>query len=73
MQCILGVTRGELRNTQHKRIAEPNKSQLPMDSAFTAGAQELLDTNDVPIAYANINPTRCKLVHPDICPFNSSE
>ena len=63
LQRILGVARDELHDAQHKQTAEANKLQRQIDPAITAGAKVFLDTNDLPIAYANINPMRRELVH----------
>jgi hypothetical protein len=63
LQRILGVAKDELRNAQDKQTAEANKSGHPIDPAITAGAKVFLDTKDLPITYANVNPTRRKLVH----------
>jgi hypothetical protein len=69
LQRILGVARDELRDTQDKQTAEANKSRCPINPAITAGAKLFLDTNDLPITYANVNPTQCKLVHRFIGPY----
>jgi hypothetical protein len=63
LQRILGVARDELRDAQDNQMAEANKSRRPIDLAITASAKVFLDTKDLPITYANVNPTRCKLVH----------
>jgi len=68
LQHILGVARDELRNGQDVQMAEANKSRRPIDPAITAGAMVLLDSQDLPITYANVNPTRDKLVHQFIGP-----
>jgi hypothetical protein len=57
LQRILGVAKDELRNAQDKQTAEANKSGHPIDPAITAGAKVFLDTKDLPITYANVNPT----------------
>jgi len=44
-------------------------SQHPIGSAITAGANVFLDTKDLPITYTNVNPTRCKLVHGYVSPY----
>jgi hypothetical protein len=69
LQRILGVTRDELRHAQDKQTAEANKSRHPLDPVITASAKVFLDTKDLPIAYANVNPTRRKLVHGFIGPY----
>jgi len=38
-------------------------SQRPIHPAITTGAEVFIDTQDLPITYANVNPTRPKLVH----------
>jgi len=69
LQRILGVGRDELRDAQDIQTAEANKSRRPIDPAITAGANVFLDTKDLPITYANVNPTRRKLVHLYIGPY----
>jgi hypothetical protein len=59
----VGVARDELRDAQDKQMAEANKSQRPIDPAIPAGAKVFLDTKDLPITNANVNPTRRKLVY----------
>jgi len=63
LKRILGVARDELRDAQDKQTGEANKSRRAIDAAITAGAKVFLDPKDLPITYANVNPTRCKLVH----------
>ena len=69
MQRIFGVARDELRDAQDKQAAQANESQCQIDPAITAGAKVFLDTEDLPITYANVNPTQHKLVHPYIGPY----
>jgi len=69
LQRIFGVARDELRDAQDKQTAEANKSRRPIDPAITAGAKVFLDTKDLPITYTNVNPTRRKLVHRYIGPY----
>jgi hypothetical protein len=69
LQRILGVSRDELRDAQDKQTAEATKSRRPITPAITAGAKVFSDTKDLPITYANVNPTRCKLVHRYIGPY----
>jgi len=63
LQGILGVASDELHDAKDKQMAEANESQRPIDPAITASAKVFLYTQDLPIAYANVNPTRRKLVH----------
>jgi hypothetical protein len=70
LQRNLGVDRAELRDAQVNQTAETNMSQCPIDPAITASAKVFLDTNDLPITNANVNPTRHKLVHHYIGPYN---
>jgi hypothetical protein len=65
----LGVARDELRDAQDIQTAEANKSRRPIDPAITTGGKVFLDTKDLPITYANVNPTRHKLVHRYIGPY----
>jgi hypothetical protein len=58
----------ELHDAQDKQMAEANKSRRPINSAITTGAKVFLDTKDLPITYAKVNPTRRKLVHHYIGP-----
>jgi hypothetical protein len=69
LQRILEVSRDELRDAQDQQMAEANKSRSPIDPAITAGAKVFLDTKDLPVTYANVNPTRRKLVHRYIGPY----
>jgi len=69
LQRILAVARDELRDAQDKQTAEAKKTRRPIDPAITASVIVFLDTNDLPITYANVNPTRRKLVHRDIGPY----
>jgi hypothetical protein len=69
LQRIFGVPRDELRNDQDEQTAEANKSRRPIDPTITTGANIILDTNDLPITYANVNPTQRKLVHCYIGPY----
>jgi len=69
LQLILGVARDELHNAQDEQTAEVNKSRRPIDPTITAGAKVFLDTQDLPITYANVNPTRRELVHRYIGPY----
>jgi hypothetical protein len=69
LQRILGVARDELRDAQDLQTAEANNSQRPIDPAITVCAKGFLDTKDLPITYANVNPTRRKLVHCYIGPY----
>jgi len=69
LQRILGVARDELRYAQDKETAEANKSRCPIDPAITTGANLCLDTKDLPISYANVNPTGHKPVHRDVGPY----
>jgi hypothetical protein len=69
LQRILGLARDELRDAQDIQMAEANKSRHPIDPAINAGARVFLDTKDLPITYANGNPTRRKLVHRHIGPY----
>jgi hypothetical protein len=69
LQRILGVARAELRDAQDKQTAEANTSQRPTDPTITACAKVFLDTKDLPITYANVNPTRCKLGDRYIRPY----
>jgi len=57
LQRILGIARDELRDAQDKQTAEANKLQHPIDPTITAGAKVFLDPTDLPITYANVNPT----------------
>ena len=68
LQRILGVARDELHDAQDSQMAEAIKSPHPIDPAITAGAKVYLDTKDLPITYANVNPTRGNLVHRYIGP-----
>jgi hypothetical protein len=65
----LGVARDELRDAQDIQMAEGNKSRCPIDPAITAGGKVFLDSKDLPITYANVNPTRHMLVHRYIGPY----
>jgi len=69
LQSIFVVTRDELREVQDKQTAEANKSWCPIDPDITAGAKVFLDTKDLWITYANVNPTWRKLVHRYIGPY----
>jgi transposase InsO family protein len=69
LQRILGVARDQLHDAQDEQTAEANKSRRPIDPAITAGAKVFLDTKDLPITYANVNPTRRKLIHRYIGPY----
>jgi hypothetical protein len=69
LQHILGVGRDELSDAQDERMAEANKSRRPIDPAIAAGTNVFLDTKDFPITYANVNPTRRKLVYHYIGPY----
>jgi len=57
LQRILGVAGDELHDAQDKQTAQANKSRRPIDPAITAGAKVFLDTKDLPITYANVDPT----------------
>lgn len=62
-QHILGVARDGLRDAQDNPKAEANMSHGPINPAITAGASVFLDSEDLPIRYANFSPMRRKLVH----------
>jgi len=68
LQRILGVGKDELRDRKDKQTAEADMSRRPIDPAISAGGKEFPGTKDVPMKYANVNPTRRKLVHRDIGP-----
>jgi hypothetical protein len=57
LQRILGVAWDELRHAQDEQTAEANKSRCPIEPAITASAKVFSDTKDLPITYANVNPT----------------
>jgi len=63
LQWIVVVARDELYDAREKQMVEAIKSRPPIDSSITAGAKVFLDTKDLPIIYANVNPTRLNLVH----------
>jgi hypothetical protein len=63
LQCIMGVTKDDLCDAQDKLTVEAVNSGHPIDPIITAGAKEVLHTKDLQVTYANINPTRPKLVH----------
>jgi hypothetical protein len=65
----LGVVRDQLHDVNDEQTVEANKLRCPFDPAITAGAKVFLDTKDLPITYANVNPTRRKLVHCYIGPY----
>ena len=65
----MGVGRDELHDAQDKQTAEASKSWRPIDPAITPGAELFLDPKDLPITYANVNTTQCKLVHRYIGPY----
>jgi len=65
---MLGPARDELHDAHDKQMEEANKSRCWINHAITAGAKVFLDTEDLPITYANINPTWRKLVHHYIGP-----
>jgi len=69
LHCILVVAGDELRDAQDEQTAEAIKSHHQIDTAITAGVNVFLDTNDLPITYANVNPVRRKLLHPCIGPY----
>jgi hypothetical protein len=69
LQHIFRVARDQLHDAQEEQTAEGIKSQRPIDPAITTGAKVFLDTKDLPITYANVNPMRCKLVHCYIGPY----
>jgi len=69
LQCILLVARYELRDAQDKQMGEAIKSQHPIDPTITAGAKDFVNTQDLPITYANVNPTLGKLEHSYIGPY----
>jgi hypothetical protein len=57
LQRNLGLTRDELCDAQDKQTAEANMSERPIDPAVTAGVNVFVDTNNLPITYANLSPT----------------
>jgi hypothetical protein len=61
LRRILGATRDELHDAQDKHLAEATKLQRPIDPSITTGMMVFLDTQDLPITYANVNPARHKL------------
>jgi hypothetical protein len=69
LQHIMGGTMNELRDAQDEQMPEANTSQSPIDPAINCGAKVFLDTQDLPITNANVNPIRCKLVNHDIGPY----
>jgi hypothetical protein len=69
LQCSLGVARDELRNAQNEQMTEANTSRCPIDSTITAGTKVFLDTKEMPITYANVNPMYCKLAHYYFSPY----
>ena len=68
-QRISAIARDELRDAQDKQTAKAKKWQRPIYPAITTGAKVFLDTMDFPITYTNVNPTRHKLVHHYIGPY----
>jgi hypothetical protein len=68
LQHILRVVRHELRNVKEKQMAEASKSGHPIDPAITAGVKVLLDSNDLPITFANVNWMRHNLVYRYLAP-----
>jgi len=46
--------------------AEHYQSQCLINHAITTGAKVFLDEMDWPVTYADINPTRWKLIHPEV-------
>jgi len=70
LQHILEVTKDELREAQDEQMAEADKSRRPIDSASTAGTNVFLDTQDLPLTYANVDPIRRELVHLVIGPHD---
>jgi len=63
LQYFLGVFRDQLHNALGEQVAEAKMSQGPIDPTIAGGAKVFRDTKYVPITYANVNPTRCKLVY----------
>jgi hypothetical protein len=57
LQRNLGLTRDELCDAQDKQTAEANMLERPIDPAVTAGVNVFVDTNNLPITYANLSPT----------------
>ena len=50
-------------------MGEAIKSQHPIDPTITAGAKDFVNTQDLPITYANVNRTLGKLEHSYIGPY----
>jgi len=69
LQRILRVASDELGDAQDKQMAEAKESRRPIDSAITASVIVFLERKDLPITYANVNPTRRELVHRYIGPY----
>jgi len=69
LQRLLGIARDVLRKVQDRQTAEANQSRRPIDPAITTGAKVFLDTEDLAITYANVNPMQRKVVHHCIGPY----
>jgi len=63
LQRIKEVARDELHDDRVEQKAEANLSRQPIDSTIPASVMVFLGTQDLPLPYANINPTWDKLVH----------
>jgi len=57
LQHILGVARDEMRDAEYKQTVEANMSRRPIDPVITTGAKVFSYIKDLPIKYANFNPT----------------